>query len=725
MLNIFVKKLKWKLSFGFICCSAIAALSGLAGIISLGSIQKDIAEITLDIDTNIAQQVEQIRQLIPMQETAISIVNSESVAELAELDTFIDELKTKDTDNDDCFVQGRTQLNRLLVLKNTHLEKLDELTELIRIYRALLAEVSKQSLTIADNAGFDSEIRVNDYIDEIKQGVNSSNHAMQMAGQLAAITDMTSTAIATVMAASSVKATAHELSATVGEALATTDMQYVDYVSTRIGTLLENIRSQLAILGEDESAQGIAVLLDRLADQIEQTLEAKKQVLVAENELAVASADLRNSMREVQVEVLASAHDLKEKADQILTGSSGNVKKWQSMMLILMVGSLVLATFIGLSFSGMIIKPLKRAVLMLRDIADGEGDLTARLAVQSRDEVGELAKWFNIFIENLQNMVRDIATNSAVLSASSRGLSDLSTRMVSTADQTSLEAEAVAGATEQMSANINAIATTIEQISVTDQHVSSTAGQLSENVKAVAAAIEENSQELVEVTKHARDGFEIAETAMAKSGSARKTIQLLGKAASDIGAVTILIKRIAEQTNLLALNATIEAASAGEAGKGFAVVANEIKDLAQQSSQAAEDIASRVKEVQTSTGDAVEVIDEVGGIIDQINLASSLILKSVEQQKTTTAEISVNINQASEGSSNIAASIEEIANGSNEMTRVVTEGARGVTDILASITGVSDAAGKSNRGARKVNDSAIELASAAEKIESMTGRFKV
>ena len=296
-----------------------------------------------------------------------------------------------------------------------------------------------------------------------------------------------------------------------------------------------------------------------------------------------------------------------------------------------MAGSLALAIVIGFYISGMIIKPLKRAVYMLKDIAEGEGDLTVRLEAQSQDEIGELAKWFNLFIEKLQSMIRDIAVNAQVLNSSSNDLSDLSTRMVASTDRASLQANSVAGATDEMSHNITAIASTTEEMSVTVQNISSTAEEMSLNVNAVAVSIEENSQELAEVTSNARDGFDIAEKALAKSNTAMATIEQLGKTAQDIGDVTVLIKRIAEQTNLLALNATIEAASAGDAGKGFAVVAAEIKELAQQSSQAAQDIATRVDGVQTNTEEAVTVIDEIATIIKHLNRSSSSILRSVEQ----------------------------------------------------------------------------------------------
>jgi len=725
MLNFFKRGLRWKLSLGFLTCTAIAALSGLAGIVSLGSIQANMKSTTLEIDENIDRQVAEISHLIPLQGTAVSIVNAESEDELAEINSSLKMLLDESTSQTDSNVQLKALLKGLLSLKTNQLNSINELSELNKNYRSLLAEVSKQSINIVDNAEFDSELKIYDAIAEIQKNIGNKKNATSLNEQFNTITGTAGMAISTVKAASSLKAISNELSSIVNEAIASTDEEYIDYVKIQINTLLSNIRDQLAVLAGDESASTIASMLDDLSGRVDKTLAAKKQVLLAEKELNRASAEIWQQMNEVQAEVVTAARQLKSNADDTLMTSSNNVKKWQSIVLFLVAGSFVLAIVIGFYISGIIIKPLNRAVNMLEDIAEGEGDLTTRLDLQSRDEIGELAKWYNIFIEKLQAMIRDISVNAKVLNASSNDLSALSTQMVSSADQTSLQSNTVTGATEEMSANINAIASTAEEMSVNVQNVSSTAEQMSQNVNTVAASIEENSQELAGVTRYAKDGFDIAEMAMDKSNAVMATIELLAKAAKDIGDVTALIKRIAEQTNLLALNATIEAASAGDAGKSFAVVANEIKELAQQSSQAAQDIATRVEGVQTNTEEVVNVIEEVANIINHINESSSLILKSVEQQKTTTNEIAGNINQASAGTNNIASSIAEVASGSNEMARGAAEAAKGVTEILSSIQGVNDAARESNTGAQKVNISAAELAKVADKIQKMAERFKI
>ncbi len=340
-------------------------------------------------------------------------------------------------------------------------------------------------------------------------------------------------------------------------------------------------------------------------------------------------------------------------------------------------------------------------------------------------EMDKMAAWINTFVTRVLRIVRDVFQHSDTLSNSSTDLSELAGQMSAGAEQTSTQSNAVASATEEMSASINAIASAAEEMSVNIQSVSSSAEQMSQNMNAVATAIEEMSISINDVTGSAKEGSAIAAKAMEMSDSATETMNLLGRAAKEIGEVTEVIKRIAGQTNLLALNATIEAASAGEAGKGFAVVANEIKELANQSSHAAENIASQIEGVQVNTEEAINVIGGISDIINKIHESSVVITKSVEQQTVSANEISGNVQQANTGTNNIASSIAEIANGANDMAKSAAEAAKAVNEVSASIQGVSEAAGHSSAGAQQVDSSAAKLAKITIQIKEMLGKFKV
>jgi methyl-accepting chemotaxis protein len=415
----------------------------------------------------------------------------------------------------------------------------------------------------------------------------------------------------------------------------------------------------------------------------------------------------------------AELSDMAQSADELQRQNSFLIRG----TLIISVISLVAAVLISWAIASSIASPVARVVELSNAMA--KGDLSQRLDMSRRDEIGNMATALDDSCKNLSEMIRQIRDNADMLAGSSEEMSVVATEMASSADEMTSQAGTAEGATEEMSANINAIATATEQMSANVHTVSSTAEEMSRNVNAVASSVEQMSMTLNDVAAGVRKGLDTAGRATETSESATKTMSLLGKAAVDIGEVTALIKRIAEQTNLLALNATIEAASAGDAGKGFAVVANEIKELAHQSGQAAEDISRRIQGVQANTQEAVKAIADVSEIINSMNESSGMIAKSVEQQKAMANEIAGNIRQTSMGVNDIASSIAETSQGANDIANSAAEAARGVTAVSSNVQQVSKAAGVSNAGARKVTASAGKLAKMAGQLQEMVGRFKV
>ena len=403
--------------------------------------------------------------------------------------------------------------------------------------------------------------------------------------------------------------------------------------------------------------------------------------------------------------------------------SNEEKRRLQLWILAFGIGSLGILILVSIAIATQVSRPVLRVVNFADAIAGG--DLSQRLGMSRKDEIGSMATALDNSCKNLSEMIAQIKSNADMLASASEEMSSVSTQMASSADEMSTQAETVAGTTEQMSANINSMASAAEEMSVNAQNISSTAEEMSQNVDAVAAAIEEMSASIHDVARSAQAGSDIAGQAADMSTSATETMTALGAAAKEIDKVTGLIKRIAEQTNLLALNATIEAASAGDAGKGFAVVANEIKELANQSAQAAEDIAQRIEGVQVNTKQATAVIGDIAEVINKVNESSQLISKSVEQQTITANEISGNVQQASRGVNNIASSMAEIARGANDVSKSAAEAAKGVTEVSANIQGVNQAANDSNAGAQQVSASAGELAKMAVQIQTMVDRFKI
>ncbi len=358
----------------------------------------------------------------------------------------------------------------------------------------------------------------------------------------------------------------------------------------------------------------------------------------------------------------------------------------------------VVLTIVAVTYSaGLIVKPINKAIASLKDIAQGEGDLTMRLDAKAKDEVGELGFWFNTFIEKLQGIVKQIAENSNLVNDSSNQLSSIAKELSVGAEDTSQRAANVATSSEEMSANLNNVAAAMEQSST--------------NTNMVASAAEEMTSTINEIAENAERARNVSSKAVAQAKNASEKMQELGEAALKIGMVTETITEISEQTNLLALNATIEAARAGEAGKGFAVVANEIKDLARQTAQATLNIKSQIDDVQRTTKSTITEIDQISNVISGVNDIVATIATAVEEQTAATKEIANNIAQASQG-------IQEV----NENVSQSSVVAGGITQDISKVNLAATAITESSR---QVQASSEDLQRMATELNTIVGNFKI
>jgi len=294
------------------------------------------------------------------------------------------------------------------------------------------------------------------------------------------------------------------------------------------------------------------------------------------------------------------------------------------------------------------IREVQQAVLAMSG-----GDFTRRPRVTQHDEIGRMA----IQLAAAQDAVRQ--TLSGVVES----------------------AGAVAAAAEELAAASGQVASGSEETSVQAGMVASAAEQVSRNVQAVAAGAEQMGASIREIAQNASEAAKVAQAATGAAATANDTVSRLGSSSAEIGNVVKLITQIAEQTNLLALNATIEAARAGEAGKGFAVVASEVKELAQETAKATEDIARRVEAIQTDTSGAVDSIGQIGSIIASINDYQLTIASAVEEQTATTNEMSRGVSEAATGSGEIASSITGVASASQTASQVLVQMGDSVSEL--------------------------------------------
>jgi len=366
---------------------------------------------------------------------------------------------------------------------------------------------------------------------------------------------------------------------------------------------------------------------------------------------------------------------------------------------------------------------LDKVTGILKDIAEGEGNLTKRLPVENPDEIGELSRWFNHFLIRLQEMIQEIMENADVLNVSSINLSEFSSEMISSMEKLIDYSENATDAIHQLHENINSIASSAEQMSANIHDVSNAAEDIAIHMNNVTTSTGDMSSSMNSIGKKVQEGQKISANAMELATIASDNMNLLGTAAREISQVTVAIKRIAVQTNLLALNASIEASTAGEAGRGFSVVAQKIKQFASQSTQSAENIAKRIADMQSKTENAVSVIENVTDIIGEINQSSLYISKTIEKQMQTSSDISSQLNQVNNGTNTIATSIAESAIGVQEMSKNTGDAATKTRNFTETIEFMKDLARLSNNSAERVQTSAVQLTELASKLNTMVNTF--
>ncbi len=433
-----------------------------------------------------------------------------------------------------------------------------------------------------------------------------------------------------------------------------------------------------------------------------------------------------------------------------------------------LIASVVVVVLIAIWFVGVIARPVQRGAELAKSIR--AGDLEQRLKVKSRDEIGELTSALNDMAETLKRligemlavsegaaqgdltrriegtyqgeydsikralntivesnvgMVRTIQRNARAVTHNTGEIAEITQESLQFSERMSNDANNVASASEEMSQSINSTAAAAEELSVNISSISSASEQLSINMKAVATAVEQMTDSIKNIDQNARQGAEFAARADEVARTTSDGMQVLGQAACEITNVTEMIKRIAQQTNLLALNATIEAASAGEAGKGFAVVANEIKELANQSAHAAEDIAEKIEGMQKSAEEAVKAIGDISEVIDTLNKTSGIIYDAVAQQTNSAKDIALNIGEATKGVDSIAATISDAASGANDISSSTGEIAAATKDIAEHILEVSGATRHNSENAKRIDSQTRELSQVAEKLRQMVNRFKL
>ena len=330
---------------------------------------------------------------------------------------------------------------------------------------------------------------------------------------------------------------------------------------------------------------------------------------------------------DVQFALIDSLLDALETRIEVQAGA---LQRQQQLLAAAMVGIALLTGGLTLAIVRTITAPLSQTARVLQTAAGG--DLTRRLRPRSRDELGHMGRDLDVFLDALSRSIGEIADTAQQLGQSSQALTEVSRRVNDGAARTTTDAE----------------------------KLSIAAADMNERVASVATATSQMNTAVHEIARSTAEGARVTGEAVSLASAATTAMQRLDESSARIGEVVALISHITRQTRLLALNATIEAARAGEAGRGFGVVAHEVKELADGTARATQDIADKIGTIQSDTAGAVEAIRGIGDSVGRVNTLQTTIAAAIEEQSVVTDDISRNIAQAATRTGEIGSGLIEV-----------------------------------------------------------------
>ena len=475
------------------------------------------------------------------------------------------------------------------------------------------------------------------------------------------------------------------------------------FLDTNSPLQVERVQQELTSVGEQLAK------LDELVSE-----EQRVQILTPVQELLgnystafdslVSAIGQRNDLIETQLDSigpqvasLCEEVKLSAKKDQDILGprlQSSNQTAVYTIAAFAM-GAVVICILAAVLAPRVLLNPILRITESLIHIADG--DLTRRIEVATKDELGQLSEHFNSAIDKVQGIIRRTSQSASSLGATATDMQESSRRLSSGADEATEKSASVAAASEQM-------VTSMDQMAVSAEGMSS-------NLSTISRSVEEMTESIREISKNTELASQVAMEAKQLADESNETFAELGTSAEEIGSIVQVIEDIAEQTNLLALNATIEAARAGEAGKGFAVVATEVKELARQTSAAIGEIGGSIGRIQASSGKSAASVAKMTDVIERVQHANEQIASAVEQQDSATQSISSSLSDTTHSASSISTCMSDSAQASREVSN--------------NIIGVDNAAKRTANVAITTRECGDRLSDLADEINHLVNEFKV